>query len=94
MDVQHFERLLMRYERLAARAEQYQDLRRRHLDVLGVLRTAQEGNKRRDRDMDAALNKILEWTGYAADLDSRLTKKDQQITRPRRPKPLETEIPF
>lgn len=94
MDIQQFERLLMRYERLAGLAPRSKWLEKECLHLQRTLSSAQEGNRRRDRDMDAALNKILEWTGYAADLDSRLTKKDQQITRPRRPKPLETESPF
>jgi hypothetical protein len=94
MDVQHFERLLMRYERLAGLAPRLKYLEKECDHLRSTLSTAQEGNRRRDRDMDAAIEKIKEWTAYADYCRGLLTKKNRQATFVGRPKPLETEIPF
>lgn len=93
MDVQHFERLLIRYERLAGRSAQLTVMQRRYTETLDTLATAQERNRRRDRDMQAAEAKIEEWTAYADSLHSRLTKKQRQFTEVR-PGPLKLEMPF
>jgi chromosome segregation ATPase len=94
MDVQHFERLLSRYERLAGLAPRLKWLEKECDHLRRTLATAQEGNRRRDRDMEAAEKKIEEWMAYADHLRGLLTKKQQQLTKGQRPKPLETEIPF
>jgi hypothetical protein len=93
MDVQHFERLLMRYERLAGFAPRLKYLEKECDFLRRTLTTAQEGNQRRDRDMRAAEAKIAEWAAYADQLHSLLSKKQRQFADVR-PKPLETEIPF
>jgi len=69
-------------------------------DLALRLSTAQEGNRRRDRDMKAAEDKIGEWAEYASQLRSAINAIDpralkrKRIVLPDMPAPLETEIPF
>lgn len=93
MDVQQFERLLMRYERLAGRSAALTELQRRYTATLGALTTAQNGNSQRDRDMEAAQAKIEEWRVFAGMLLHLIgPKRFKEVPSP--PKPLEFEMPF
>lgn len=95
MDVQQFERLLMRYERLAGKVPRLQWLEKECLNLRSALGHAQSGNNRRDRDMQAAEAKIEEWAAYATKLRSMITlNRKNREGWPAPPKPLETEMPF
>jgi len=94
MDVQQFERLLMRYERLAGLAPRLKRLEKECDHLRRTLVTCQNGNQRRDRDMQEVEKKIEEWADYAARLRLQLPKSRQLLALQERPKPLETEIPF
>ena len=100
MDVQHFERLLARYERLAGLAPRLKWLEKECDHLRRTLATAQEGNRRRDRDMEKAEAKIAEWSEYASTLRGAINAIDphaikrKKIVLPEWPKPLETEFPF
>lgn len=93
MDVQQFERLLMRYERLAGLAPRLKWLEKEYDHLRQTLGTAQNGNRRRDRDFEAAEAKIKEWELHA-ELLAGLVSPRRRKEMPRTPKPLETEIPF
>src|SRR5665213_2574810 len=82
----------------AERAERSLEIQRD--DLSAALRTAQEGNRRRDRDMAAAEKKIGEWAEYASVLRGAINAIDsgalkrKRIVLPDMPTPLETEIRF
>ncbi len=96
--------LLTRIETLAARADRAEReerrLERERDDLRSRLLVAQEGNRRRDRDMKAAEAKVCEWAEYASQLRSAITAvapnavRKKTIVLPDMPAPLETEIPF
>lgn len=91
------DRLINRIEDLAAsnsrlaRAKQQLTAERNFLR--STLSTAQEGNRRRDRDMRAAEKKIDEWALYA-ELVRSLVSPRREKELPTMPKPLELELPF
>lgn len=91
------DRLINRIEDLAASNSRLASAKQRltaELNFLrGTLSAAQEGNRRRDRDMRAAEAKIEEWRAYAADLRDRVNWK-RQTDVPVLPKSLEFELPF
>lgn len=82
----------------AERAEQR--LERERDELRRTLITAQEGNRRRDRDMAAAEAKIAEWAEYAGQLRAAINAMDprfikrKRIILPDTPAPLEIEMPF
>lgn len=82
----------------AERAEQR--LERERDSLSRTLITAQEGSRRRDKDMLAAEAKIAEWAEYASQLRAAINAIDptalkrKRIVLPDMPKPFETEIPF
>ena len=96
--------LLDRIERNARSADKawqkYIKARVEANDLRGRLVQCQEGNRRRDRDMQSATEKIAEWQEHAAQLkaiigiNTRRFPKLKQFSLPPEPGPLETEIPF
>lgn len=99
-----FELILMRLERISGREDHYRRrAQKAESEAAGFLRdlgTAQEGNRRRDRDTAAAEAKICERAEYAGTLRSAINAIDPKALRRKRivlpdmPKPFATEIPF
>lgn len=56
---------------------------------------AQAARNNYERDMKAAEAKVEEWIAYANKLEARFApRRGQKLVLPKRPAPLETEIPF
>lgn len=97
MDVQHFERLLARYERAAADAARFRELRARHVALVEKLGIEQADNHRLERNVKAAEAKINEWAEYATALRSAIPAnsiKRKTVVLSPQPQPLKYEMPF
>jgi hypothetical protein len=93
MDTKDFHELLQRYERQSYRAGRLEDVERQLGFKEDQLARAKGDIARLRADLKSAEAKVAEWEHHGEHLFKHLTKRMQQLM-PKKPKPLETEIPF